>query len=147
MSHSISLHGVRHFPWGRSFWILLQLGSLSMAFAKNDSLQAQDTETLKQRFLKEAPAEWEAYRAFVDRLQGSIETRLTKDGKLRTHARCEIKQNGDCRLWMTQRLPDSPPPKGEVIAVNPNYAFVINRSNDKDEWLLINVSRKKDTSR
>lgn len=143
MSYSISLHGARNFPWGRSYWLLFLFGTFWMALAKNDALQAQDTEILKQHFLKEAPAGWEAYRVFVDRLQGTIETRYTKDEQLRAHARCEIKQNADSRLWMTQRLPDSPPPKGEVMAVNPNYAFMINRSNDKNSWVLINVSRKK----
>lgn len=142
MLHGIYPHSARNFSWRRSHWLLLLLWIVSMAFVKSDSLQAQNAETLKQRFLEDAPAEWEAYNAFAGRLQGTIVTSYTKNGQLLTHARCEIKQNLDCKLCMTQRLPDSPPAKGELLAINPNYSFTINRSSDNSPWILLDVSMK-----
>src|SRR5215831_2457088 len=87
--------------------------------------RGQDSATWKQRFISEAPQQWEEYRLLAKRLQGScLHTSIElKEGKrLTTRSRFEFKQNATCASFLSQPLDGDKRKPGTVDVLNSRYA-------------------------
>lgn len=107
-------------------------------------LFAQDDASWKDRFLKEAPSEWEKYRARAKRFQGVIErttVRLTPEKEVMNKDRCEIKQKDGCALFLVQALVSEKQPdeKGLGLCINNQYGFEIRRRTPNTQWVAVNL--------
>ncbi len=99
------------------------------------SLRADKAETWKERFLTDAPRAWEEYRAFTDRLQGTVEVTIVNTGAVSTHSRLEFKRNLHCKMALVQSLLPGQP-RGELHAFNPLYGFALTRRTGDAPWVL-----------
>ena len=61
-------------------------------------LRADESEILKHRFSTEAPLAWKEYQAYAERLQGSMETVWSLEGKVQERRRSKSKGNSNCQL-------------------------------------------------
>ena len=90
------------------------------------SLNAQDDEALKKRFLDEAPRAWEALNAHVFQLQGRIKVDM-KWGTTSSSVNQEIKGIADNQLSEIDiTRPSSQTNTYSVHASNPDYIFTLN---------------------
>lgn len=101
---------------------------------------------LAQRFLKEAPRAWEDYRAFTDRLDGTVTYQQTKDGKGVAAAQLEFKHNNSCRLASAQGLPNGRDQEGDLLAYNTLYAFRLSRGFPGRPWTITDTEPLSDGS-
>ncbi len=105
-------------------------------------IQAQiDTSDLKQRFLTEAPAAWEAYGKWAKGLQGKITlTSSETSPKPMVHSKqeFEVEQSWNRSLFLKRTLiRDGRPDGSETVAVvNPRYGFVLDRRSPSDPWTV-----------
>jgi hypothetical protein len=108
--------------------------ALALAFLFSGSLRADEMEMLKSRFLKEASPGWKEYQAYAERLQGTMETVWTLEGKNQERKRFECKSNLNCYLGIDQLL--LPKPEGWVHAYNASYGFTLQRKTIDGPWVL-----------
>ena len=109
-------------------------------------LQAQPAENEKQRFLNEAPRQWDKLQEFSNHLQGTITYRFTQNDKTLFHRQWNIKRNSTCKLILTRPLLVDTQPKGEVLASNAAYAFSLSRRTNEDPWIINGVYLAKDAN-
>jgi hypothetical protein len=96
---------------------------------------AGESATLKERFLNDAPREWEAYHAYIAPVEGVVTSTVSESGKMTTDNRLEFKANPRCRSCLIQpALLDYP--RGELRAYNPRYAFTLTRRNQESAWAI-----------
>jgi len=131
-------HGIR--------WLLVA-GTLMAAMAQHclggSSAKAEQAADLKQRFLREAPLKWEAYREYAMRLQG-VKTVTTYDstqtsGRFRERLVSQAKHRGPWSLSIFEESGDSLAqgvPAGLARVVNSRYGFVLTRKQPADPWVL-----------
>jgi hypothetical protein len=99
---------------------------------------SQEDGELAQRFRDEAPRKWKEYRAFAERLQGSVTVAIIRNDRMIGNYRREIKQNASCKLMLRQSLlPESP--GGELSAYNPTYGFSLKRRREDQSWAVSGV--------
>lgn len=101
----------------------------------------------KDRFPEEALRQWEQYQSFSYRIQGKITTSteaVLDDGQAsKNQYECEIKQNGQCSLYLYRYFDERPISEG-VIVHNPQYAFQVQKGRGKQEWFLANLDIRGD---
>jgi len=133
----------------------LKFGSLSVfivlaAFGPDRSfnLAAQEenrTLDLRARFLKEAPSQWEKYRALTKHFQGWYSLSLTQTlGNFSDKRRFERKLNDKCMLvqWSSETITNQKRETTfELFAINPRYSFTLRRSKPSASWTLAEIGR------
>lgn len=99
--------------------------------------------TLRDEFLEQAPAAWNAYRERARRFQGSVTftqlyERPPQSGK--TVWKNEFKQAPGCALLIHQEVlnNDKPADKGLAHVVNPRYGFELKRQKSTEPWAVTN---------
>jgi hypothetical protein len=118
------------------FWLLILL----LAFA--GSLNAQEQDSLKKRFLVEAPRSWEALNAHVFQLQGRL-TLESKWAKLSEKDSWEIKDKPGNRLSEREIINlDKQTKDYTVTCSNPDYIFTLKRKSPDVPWVLTDVQKK-----
>ncbi len=110
------------------------------------------SESLKQRFLLEAPPQWEAYARRTEELQGTLTlafrwTRNSYEGD----GRFEYKTNGHAVVLKTGGKGGSngkiATEQEHIFGYNPRYAFSLQRTSADQPWLLVQlVDRAQDPS-
>ncbi len=106
-------------------------------------LRGDGPEQLKSRFLKEAPRAWDEYRAYAERLQGSLEGTTTVQGgpysgKPDSSSRLEFKSNPNCKLVLVQKR--GPRYRsGSLDAFNGAYGFRLKRKAADVPWVLADL--------
>jgi hypothetical protein len=97
---------------------------------------------LKQRFLREAPVQWEEYARRAGLLQGKIIDHL-KGSNFQDVQHLEYKNNGKGRLFAHEsKSRQEDKEKGwdkEVYGSNPKYAFHLRRSSPGAPWTLLQL--------
>src|SRR5438128_7393876 len=93
----------------------------------------QLAERAKARLLQQAPPEWNRYRVFTEKLQGTLVTRILWDGKLKWHKRTKHKFNDTCGLLGGEEL--SEPKQAVVTGYNSSYSFELYRGSSAS-WVL-----------
>ncbi|MBI1915383.1 MAG: hypothetical protein HYS12_11700 [Planctomycetes bacterium] len=107
----------------------------------------QESSSLKERFLTEAPKAWEDYWAFAERLSGTHtwqSTHTEPNGKvfLTTTWKYQVKQKDDHRLFAVEVVEGSGSLPTRVEAANPRYAFQLTRPEGKTDWILSKLDLK-----
>ena len=108
--------------------------------------QAQDDDqTLKERFLREAPARWAEYAELAKQVQGTYSFRgsLSPVG-VKVENRSTLKMNRNCKLIEDSAERKVPGGKGDyqtltLYALNPHYAFKLRRKNPTSPWYVTEV--------
>jgi hypothetical protein len=105
---------------------------------------SQADEQLRKRFLAEAPAAWEQYRAFADDLVGSTETLREVNQQPRSRIRIEYKANLNCRMHrvielMPRKRADSRA-DDELVSKNPHYTMKLGRKPPDGRWVLHQIA-------
>jgi hypothetical protein len=115
---------------------------------KDGTLLARDFNALRDRFLEEAPRQWERYKARAVRLQGSIveNTRFcyfSPPTEVLTERRYEIKQREGCALFLEQKLEGSSNNSrlGNLWVTNPRYGFQLFRRTPERPWAVAYVGK------
>jgi hypothetical protein len=102
---------------------------------------AQIDSDLKDRFLREAPQQWEIYLNFAKQLQLTVNTtRYTLTNGVRSpvqHLRAEYKQAPNAALSMHQILGTDA--ASEAECANSAYSFVVKRADENRGWVLIDL--------
>ncbi len=101
------------------------------------------SETLEQRFLREAPLQWEDYLRRCDGLDGRVSFVFKVDGQLDNQSWSERKHNDRCRLVLHQELVPTPS-YGDLCAYNDHYAFRLRRAGTDGGWALVGVPAARD---
>jgi hypothetical protein len=99
----------------------------------------QDGAPVKDLVTREGPEAWGRYYARAKGLQGSysIAGRDLSAKKGLYKSRCEIKQREGCALLLAQTETT-----GYLDAVNPQYAFAMQRSGEDGQWAVTGVGSK-----
>ncbi len=114
--------------------------------------QAQNhDETLKQRFLKEAPSAWAEYARHAEKLQGSSSyNHVGTAHDVKHHDRAEYKRNRNGKLLV---ISSEHTTKGkrdyggeEAYGVNPKYAFRLQRKSSASPWVVVQIEDLSKTS-
>jgi hypothetical protein len=108
------------------------------------SLSAQSSTELKNRFLDEAPRQWENYRKHAKRLQGKIDWSKTVQqpgSRLRWETSYEIKQRDGFCLFTEQRrvTPSRDDRIGWLRVTNPRYGFELHQRATNKPWAVAQV--------
>ena len=93
---------------------------------------------MRDRFLVEAPGNWQKYVEFAEHQQGGYHLQtvdLLNGNRVIMESRCEIKQSGMCQLRMDLSL-DPRSPQDSLVAVNSKYAFKLARGNAEAPWIV-----------
>src|SRR6266498_4970357 len=128
-------------------WLPLAALVAALVLVPERAAYGQESRSLKERFLTEAPKAWEEYRPFAARLSGTITTQSTltelNTGKVvpNTRVKIECKQKEGHRLFAIEPL-EGPTLDPMVLAANPRYAFRLKRPKDKTDWLLSHLDLK-----
>jgi len=125
------------------FWLFLvfPLGILG-GFVTPRSIQSQERENeiaLKDRFIHEAPSQWEEYTKRVSQLQGSFIFQVSQTLKnMKAYNTYNMKKNEKCKLLnldMERTIEGKRDYRYiEVFATNPNYAFALRRMTPDAPW-------------
>jgi hypothetical protein len=118
------------------FWIL------AVSLAPKAEAQEHD-EALKQRFLQEAPAQWDQYLQRAEMLQGKIIDHFLNDPADPEVQQFEYKTNGKgkvCTFESKSRKERKENPwDKEVFGTNPRYAFHLRRTTSEGPWALLQL--------
>ena len=99
-------------------------------------VHANDSDVLKRRFLEEAPPIWEDYKAFADRLQGTVTSLSVLDNNEHNSAsHLEIMQNNHCSFFSLQTKARRGPTY-QLRVSNPKYTFLLERKADDVPWTI-----------
>jgi hypothetical protein len=117
------------------------LSLLVIAVQPARALSQKFEESLKQRFLGEAPARWVEYAQRSEMLQGKLTSHMVDDQGTRELLIAEYRTNGKARLCTYERKPENHPlPDNHPVtlyAANPKYAFCLQRPSENSAWVLV----------
>src|SRR5436309_2339380 len=98
-----------------------------------------------QRFLNDAPRNWQKYEAFAKRLQGKITATRKVQGSPEADYLVEYKQNDNCALVYEQVLSSEGQETaltGELLAFNSDYTFKLGRKSAEAPWVCLGVAKR-----
>ena len=101
---------------------------------------AQNDESLRKRFLSEAPAAWQEYSLMAEKLHGSVEYSQKEQGKVVDHMRFEFKDNTRCRYILSRDLLKG---SERVELHNSDYHCVLTRKKTDQAWLILSQTMRK----
>jgi hypothetical protein len=107
-----------------------------------DACAQDDDQTLREQFLREAPARWAEYVQQAKQLQGTYSFRasfsVTGTKAENTYT---VKMNRTCKLIELSMARKTPGGQGDyddlkVVAFNPRYAFALKRKTPSSPWIV-----------
>lgn len=106
------------------------------------NVEALSDDTLRQRFIEEAPRKWEEYAERASMVQGVMKL-IQHDAASGTKSTTTVsrKANNECRLVVIDY--DSLETRDEVYAYNSHYSFFLNRVRDEAGWQLTSGGPRK----
>ena len=110
-------------------------------------LSAQGDAVWQERFSKEAPQQWEKYRARASRLQGSWSFTVSRildanEKQILTKRYQEHKQRKNCALYLEQSYTEGgkqAEDRSFLRVRNPRYGFQLTRSSPDGPWAISHV--------
>lgn len=129
---------------GRSLVLLALCWVLTLVDTMPASAQGNDY-SVRKRFMAEAPAAWERYRAAAPSLQGSnshiIYEGLEPMGRIREQSRWDFRRSPGGFTRVVQQESSDGVPAERALVTNPRYAFEINKKSADAEWVLVDLQK------
>lgn len=127
---------------GACFHAMLAVIFFVTACSRKATAQVHD-ETLKERFLREAPTSWHEYTCRAENLQGSYRgsSRYSLNG-MTDQSSAEYKKNGSGALlvYSAERVLNGKKScTEEVYAFNGRYSFKLQRKSQSAPWVLVGL--------
>ena len=105
---------------------------------------SQETTPLLQRFLTEAPRDWERFSAHAFQLQGRIRTTIVRQGAEDYRGHREIKDKPGYRSSLTEETNLNHSTTEQSVHVsNPYYVFTLNRKSTDKLWVVTDFRPKR----
>jgi hypothetical protein len=112
---------------------LLSFALLSLSMG---GVRGNDADTWENRFVKEAPAQWQAYLDGAKDLQGSATSIFEEGGKVVRRFQAEFKQNKTCALLRVENPSGKTRPES-LYAMNAQYGFKLGRASAEKPWAVL----------